>query len=74
VSVLPDWLQPVALALPAAHVFEGIRALINDGVFSIGYMVKAFGLNLLYMSLALFLLHRSFQHARRVGSFLQAGE
>lgn len=74
VSILPGWLQHVALALPAAHVFEGIRELVNDGVFAGGHMVKAFALNLLYMSLALFMLHRSFQHARRVGSFLQTGE
>ena len=25
VAVLPAWLQPVALALPSAHVFEGMR-------------------------------------------------
>ena len=74
VSVLPEWLQPVALALPAAHVFEGIRALVNNGAFEAGHMIKAFALNILYMSVALALLQRSFQHARSVGSFLQAGE
>ena len=28
VSVLPDWLQPVALALPPTHVFEGMRSIL----------------------------------------------
>ncbi len=74
VATLPEWLQPLSLSLPAAHVFEGIRALVNEGVFMPSHMLKAFGLNLIYMSIALLLLHRSFQHARRVGSFLQAGE
>ena len=28
VSVLPAWLRPVSLALPSAHVFEGMRAAL----------------------------------------------
>jgi ABC-2 type transport system permease protein len=31
VSVLPDWLQVVAWALPASHVFEAMRAFLADG-------------------------------------------
>ena len=33
IAVLPAWLQPIANALPSAHVFEGMRALLLDGVF-----------------------------------------
>ena len=36
VAVLPGWLQPVALALPAAHVFEGMRAALLDGQHRLG--------------------------------------
>lgn len=32
-SVLPDWLRPLALALPSSHVFEGMRAVVRDHVF-----------------------------------------
>ena len=31
VSVLPAWVQPFALALPSAHVFEGMRQMLTDG-------------------------------------------
>ena len=33
VSVLPDWLQPVALALPPTHVFEGMRSILLHNTF-----------------------------------------
>ena len=39
VSVLPDWLQPVAWALPPTYVFEGMRALIIDHVFRADLMI-----------------------------------
>jgi ABC-2 type transport system permease protein len=74
VSVLPDWLQGVALALPATHVFEGLRALVEQGVFAGGHMAKAFGLNLLYLSISLFLLNISLKSSRRAGTLLQSGE
>ena len=33
VATLPGWLQPVAWATPSAYVFEGMRAVMVDGVF-----------------------------------------
>lgn len=30
VSVLPGWLQPVALALPVTHVFEGMLRRLDE--------------------------------------------
>src|SRR5215471_9198770 len=33
VSVLPGWLQTVALALPPTYVFEGMRALLIEHIF-----------------------------------------
>ena len=36
VSVLPAWLRPLALALPSAHVFEGLRALVQHGGIALG--------------------------------------
>jgi ABC-2 type transport system permease protein len=52
VSVLPDWLQAVAWALPTAHVFEGMRAVLFDGVFRLDLLAGAMLLNL-------FLLHQT---------------
>jgi ABC-2 type transport system permease protein len=52
VSVLPGWLQPVALALPATHIFEGMREVMRTGAMSWTPLVVAFGLNLVYLALA----------------------
>ena len=45
VSVLPDWLQAVAWALPPTYVFEGMRALVMEHVFRADLMIAAFALN-----------------------------
>ncbi len=73
VSTLPEWLQPVALALPASHVFEGLRALVQQGVFEVGFMVRAFLLNCFYLAISMVLLQMSFNSARRQGTLLQSG-
>ena len=39
VSVLPDWLQVIAWALPPTYVFEGMRALILEQLFRADLMV-----------------------------------
>lgn len=74
VSALPPWLQPVSHALPASHVFEGLRALVQHNVFDKSEMFYAFGLNCLYMIVAIALLQLSFDSARKAGTLLQTGE
>lgn len=74
VSVLPEWLQGVAHALPSSHVFEGLRALVQQQVFDKGAMMTAFGLNCLYMVIAIAVLQWSFNSARTRGTLLQTGE
>ena len=36
VSVLPAAVRPIALALPSAHVFEGMRAALLHGAIALG--------------------------------------
>jgi len=74
VSVLPDWLQIVAWALPPTYVFEGMRALLIDHVFRADLMVHALLINavLFMVSFAIFLW--LLNGARRAGSLLQSGE
>ena len=74
VSVLPDWLQVVAWALPPAYVFEGMRAVLFDDVFRLDLLAGAVGLNLVYLIAggATFML--SFRVARERGLLHQAGE
>ncbi|HYD17133.1 MAG TPA: ABC transporter permease [Patescibacteria group bacterium] len=74
ISALPGWLQPVANAMPAAHVFEGLRGIVNDGVFQINHMWAALALNIVYMAVSMFVLQLSFNSARKAGTLLQSGE
>jgi len=74
VSVLPDWLQPVAWALPTAHVFEGMRAVLFDGVFRLDFLAGAMLLNLFYFALGVAIFMWSFRAARQRGLLHQTGE
>jgi ABC-2 type transport system permease protein len=74
VTTLPGWLQPVALALPPTYVFEGLRAIVLQGVFEPMLMLKAFALNLAYFALG-FAAFGYFLHSARVHcSLVQMGE
>jgi ABC-2 type transport system permease protein len=74
VSVLPEWLQPFSWLLPPTYVFEGLRALVIDGVFRNDLMLFALGLNALYFCAAAFAFMRLLQSARREGTLMQSGE
>lgn len=73
-DILPDWLQPVAWLLPSGHVFEGMRAVLLDGMFRADLMVGAVVLNLVYLGLGMGLFLYAFKVARRRGLLLQVGE
>jgi ABC-2 type transport system permease protein len=74
VSVLPDWLKPIALALPPTHVFEGMRSILLHGVFNATELWWALGLNGVYLTVG-YLAFRWFLHSARVsGTLLQLGE
>ncbi len=73
-STLPGWLQPVALALPPTYVFEGLRALVNEGRFSGSDMLRAALLNVLYFAGGYLLFRHFLDEARRAGSLVQMGE
>lgn len=70
VSILPETVQYFAWALPPSYVFEGMRALLIDGVFRADLMLWAFGLNLIYFSLGVFVFLRLLEGARSAGSLL----
>lgn len=67
VTALPAWLQSIAHGIPSTHVFEGMRAVIAGQSFPAHHILSAFGLNALYLSLALWLLHATLTGARRKG-------
>lgn len=51
VAVLPDWLEPVAWALPSTWVFEGMREVLATGRPAWGSVGVALAMNLLYLAL-----------------------
>jgi ABC-2 type transport system permease protein len=74
VAVLPVWLQHVALALPAAHVFEGLRGALGSGVIRWDHLAWAAGLNVVWLSAAMALFMQQFHAARRNGALMNIGE
>lgn len=74
VRVLPGFLQPISLALPSSHVFEGMRAMINDGVVRWDHLAWAFGLNAVWMIAAGLLFAQQFRAARVRGALISIGE
>lgn len=74
VSVLPDWLQPVALALPPTHVFEGMRGILLHNVFDVDQLWWALGLNAIYLVVGYVTFSRFLASARVNGTLVQLGE
>ena len=74
VDVLPEAAQAIAAALPSAHVFEGMRAVMIEGVFRIDLFLWAAGLNIAYLAGGVALFLYAFEIARRRGLILQSGE
>ena len=74
VSILPGWLQVIALAMPPTHVFEGMRAVLLEHVVRADFLLYASLLNALWLAAGFALFHYLLRSARRHGSLLQMGE
>jgi len=74
VAVLPRYLQPVAWAIPASHVFEGMRGIVLHGVVRWDHLAAAFALNAVWLTAATVLFARQFHQARVRGALLSIGE
>ncbi len=74
VSVLPAVLQPVSAAIPASHVFEGMRQVLDGGAAPVHHLMMAYSLNLAYMIGALLFFYATLAEAKREGRLLRVGE
>ncbi len=74
IATLPDWLRPVAWALPPAHVFEGMRSIMLDGVVRVDLLLSALGLDALYLTAGVVVFLRVWHGARVRGALLDVGE
>lgn len=74
IEILPVWLQPVANLVPAAHVFEGMRGVLVEGVVLWEHFFAALALDLVYLALGSITFYFAFKSARDEGKLLQMGE
>ncbi len=74
VTVLPPWLRPIALALPPAHVFAGMRAILARQAILWPQLGAAFALNALWLGVAALIFAGQFRAARVRGALISIGE
>jgi ABC-2 type transport system permease protein len=73
VSVLPQWLQPVALCFPAAHIFEGMRASLAGLPIEPYHIWLALTLNVVYLGLFGYFFSTSLEDAKQRGFLVKYG-
>jgi ABC-2 type transport system permease protein len=74
VWALPAWLHPVAWSLTPTYVFEGMRAVLLDGVFRADLMIECLALNVVYLGLGFTTFMLLLRSARHKGGLLTMGE
>lgn len=74
VSVLPAWLEPLAFVLPSAHVFEGMRAVLIDGVVRYDLLLNILILDAIYLAIGIAVFLFAVRIARVRGLLHQVGE
>jgi ABC-2 type transport system permease protein len=73
-DVLPAWLKSVAWANPAAHVFEGMRAVLGGAAPPLAHLAWAGGLNTLLLVAMIAWFHRTFAYCKDQGLLVRIGE
>jgi ABC-2 type transport system permease protein len=66
-STLPRWMQPIALALPPTHVFEGMRAVVAGRPAPGAALLAGAALAALYVVLASWFFRSVYRYAVRTG-------
>ncbi|MGC9268738.1 ABC transporter permease [Acidiphilium sp.] len=74
VSVLPSWLQPIAKALPAEHIFAGMRYILNFSQMNWSQFFWGLALNVFWMTVAIGIFALQFRAARTNGALISIGE
>lgn len=73
-NVLPGWLYGLAWGNPAAHIFEGMRAVLTEGTLPMVHLGWAVGLNALYLALIVAWFHYIFGVCKNRGTLVRVGE
>lgn len=68
ISVLPTWLQYLSEVIPATHVFEGLRGVIERGTVNVHALVLASVLDAVFLALSWALFVFVYRRAVRSGA------
>lgn len=66
-AMLPGWAQKISWCLPTTYIFEGMRCILNTGVFPAHYFWSSLLLDILFLTGAISLLRYMFYKSRRKG-------
>jgi ABC-2 type transport system permease protein len=73
-EVLPKWLQMIAMANPAAHIFEGMRTVLSTGAPPIGNLAWAICLNGALLVGVIAWFYRTVAYCKDQGLLVRVGE
>jgi len=73
-SILPDWLQLLAKALPLVYIFEEVRSILVNNTVNYVNIISALKLNLIYFASAVLIFYLAFYGARKKGTLINVGE
>jgi ABC-2 type transport system permease protein len=74
VAVLPEPLKTISHFVPASYVFEGMRQVMAGGAFPMEHIIRAAGLNVIYVALAALYFTLNFRAVKRRGLLAKVGE
>ena len=75
VAVLPEWVQAIAMFVPSAHVFEGMReVVVGGGGAPISNIIRAALLNSAYITVSIIFFWWNFKVVKRKGLLTKVGE
>lgn len=71
ISILPLWMQKVAVFLPTSYLFETMRQVLSTGTMNIQSLGIATGLNVFYICISLLFFRFSFNRAKEKGMIIK---
>ncbi len=70
-SILPMWAQKIGLMFPSTYIFEGMRSVLLTGTMNQNYLIVSFGLNAVYLVLAMLFYRWMFKVAMEKGLLIK---
>jgi ABC-2 type transport system permease protein len=67
VSILPSWTHPICWSLPTTYIFEGMRFVLNTGLFPVEYFATSIALNAVFLTASIILFKVMFEKSRQKG-------